>query len=173
VEVNLVASAMQGKVTVTNDVLPRIRPDLVSYSSWDVKFDPVTLVRALDYIGAHTRPSPIFGSRNVYLGEYGVSAEQLPPGVDQATVIRDLTEAALGWGVRYTLYWQLYSNERLREYTGRPRNADMRSLWLIRPDGSEDFDVERLRGPDADQPRARVAARCIGPGGARERRHAR
>ncbi len=136
-EVNLLAAAMLGKVTVTNDVLPRIRPDLVSYSSWDLRFDPAALVRALDYLGARAAPSALYGSRNVYLGEFGVSQEQLPPGTDQAVVIRDLTEAALGWGVRYALYWQLYSNERLREYTGRPGNADLRSLWLIRADGSK------------------------------------
>jgi hypothetical protein len=136
VEANSLTDAMAGKVTVTNDVLPLVSPDLVSYSSWDVGFAPGRLVRALDYLAAHARPSALYGHRNVYLGEYGVTQEQLPPGVDQAVVIRDLWEAALGWGVRYALYWQLYSNERARDYTGRPTDRDMKSLWLIPPDGS-------------------------------------
>ena len=71
----------------------------------------------------------------MYLGEYGVAQEQLPPNVQQPTVIRELTESALGWGARWVVYWQLYSNESAREYSGRPRNADLRSLWLIPPDG--------------------------------------
>ncbi len=137
IELNLLTAAMQGKGTITNDVLPHVRPDLISYSSWDAKFDPNNLVRALDYLGAHARPSALYGDHNIYIGEYGVTQEQLPPGVEQATVIRDLTEAALGWGVRYVVYWQLYSNEDARAYKGRPQNDDVHSLWLIRPDGTK------------------------------------
>jgi hypothetical protein len=51
--------------------------------------------------------------------------------------IRQLMEAALGWGVRYAVYWEVYCNEALQTYSGRPTNQDLRGFWLIRPDGQK------------------------------------
>lgn len=136
VEVNLLRRAMDGKITVTNDVVPQTRADLYSYSSWDVEFDPAGLVRALDYLAAKAPDSALYGSRNVYLGEYGAAKDHVPDETDRAAVIRELTEAALGWGARWVLYWQLYCNEAAQVYTTeRPSNQDLRGFWLIRPDG--------------------------------------
>lgn len=136
VEANLLREAMDGKVTVTNDVIPRTRADLYSYSSWDVGFDPGELVRALDYLAVKAPDSALYGRRNVYLGEYGAAKDQVSSEADRAAVIRELTDAALGWGARWVVYWQLYCNEPAREYqTERPTNQDLRGFWLIRPDG--------------------------------------
>jgi hypothetical protein len=136
VEVNLLRRAMAGEVTVTNRIVPLTRADLYSYSSWDVGFDPAELVRALDYLAAKAPDSSLYGSRNVYLGEYGAAKDQVANEVDRAGTIRALTEAALGWGARWVVYWQLYCNEPAREYTAeRPANQDLRGFWLIRPDG--------------------------------------
>lgn len=136
VEVNLLRKAMAGEVTVTNDVVPLTRADLYSYSSWDVDFDPAELVRALDYLAAKAPDSSLYGSRNVYLGEYGAAKDQVSGEKDRDVVIRELGEAALGWGARWVVYWQLYCNEPASAYTGeRPANQDLRGFWLIRPDG--------------------------------------
>ncbi|HYU35302.1 MAG TPA: hypothetical protein VEW48_24375 [Thermoanaerobaculia bacterium] len=136
VEVNLLRRAMAGEVTVTNDVVPLTRADLYSYSSWDVELDPAGLVHALDYLAAKAPDSSLYGSRNVYLGEYGAAKDHVSNEQDRARVIRELTEAALGWGARWVVYWQLYCNEPAREYqTDRPANQDLRGFWLIRPDG--------------------------------------
>jgi hypothetical protein len=136
VEVNLLRDAMAGKVTMANDVVPRTRADLYSYSSWDVSFDPAGLVRALDHLAAKAPDSALYGSRNVYLGEYGAAKDQVDGEEDRAAVIRELTDAALGWGARWVVYWQLYCNEPAHEYqTERPANEDLRGFWLIRPDG--------------------------------------
>ena len=51
--------------------------------------------------------------------------------------VRELMEAALGWGVRYAVYWEVYCNEALQTYTGRPDNQDLRGFWLVRPDGEK------------------------------------
>jgi hypothetical protein len=136
VEVNLLRQAMAGKVTVTNNVVPLTRADLYSYSSWDVQFNPDELVRALDYLAAKAPDSALYGSRNVYLGEYGAAKDHIADEADRAAVIRELSEAAVGWGARWVVYWQLYCNEPARVYTTeRPTNQDLRGFWLIRPDG--------------------------------------
>jgi hypothetical protein len=136
VEVNLLATAMEGAVTAVNSVVPKTRADLYSYSSWDLGFDPQRLTRALDYLAAKAPDSALYGARNIVLGEVGAVPDQLAPGADPAVVVRDLAEAALGWGVRWALYWQVYCNEAKRTYRGRPRNDDLRGFWLVRPDGS-------------------------------------
>ncbi len=135
VEVNLVAEAMAGKITATNDVLPFIRTDLVSYSSWDLRFDRALLVQALDYLAEKAPDSELFGDRNVYLGEFGGVRDQMAAGADVPAVIQGLTEAALGWGVRWAVYWQVYCNGQVRELRGRrPAVRDLRGFWLVRPD---------------------------------------
>lgn len=135
-EVNLLAQAMGGKVTATNDVVPFTRADLYSYSSWDVGFDRRRLIEALEYLQAKAPDSELFGERNIYLGEFGAVQDQVGEGVSLRKRIQGLADAALGWGVRYAVFWQLYCNEPKHAYEGRPRISDMRGFWLIRPDGS-------------------------------------
>jgi len=134
-EVNALQRAMDGKVSATNDVLPFTRCDLYSYSSWDLSFTPEDLTRALDYLESKAPDNRLFGRRNIYLGEFGLGKDQGTPEGERFERIRRLMEAALGWGVRYAVYWQVFCNEPLHVYTGRPRNKDMRGFWLVRPDG--------------------------------------
>jgi hypothetical protein len=136
-EVNLLAQSIEGKVTATNDVVPFTRADLYSYSSWDVGFDRRRLTQALEYLQLKAPDSELFGERNVYLGEFGAVADQVGDGVNLRKRIQGLSDAALGWGARYAVFWQLYCNEPKHEYEGRPRISDMRGFWLIRPDGSK------------------------------------
>ncbi|HWN44142.1 MAG TPA: hypothetical protein VNW71_18100 [Thermoanaerobaculia bacterium] len=135
-EVNLLAQAVEGKVTATNDVVPFTRADLYSYSSWDAGFDRRRLTQALEYLQTKAPDSELFGERNIYLGEFGAVPDQVGEGVNLRKRIQGLADAALGWGVRYAVFWQLYCNEPKHEYEGRPRISDMRGFWLIRPDGS-------------------------------------
>jgi hypothetical protein len=135
-EVNFLEAALQGKVTATNNVVPFTQCDLYSYSSWDIGFNPGELVRALDHLESKAPASRRFGRRNIYLGEYG--KPKIPDVTDMARfeTVGDLMEAALGWGVRYAVYWQVYCNEPiLADLAGRPKNSQMRGFWLVRPDG--------------------------------------
>ena len=136
-EVNLLFQSIEGKVTATNDVVPFTRADLYSYSSWDLGFDRRRLTQALDYLQAKAPDSELFGERNILLGEFGVVKDQAAKGANLRKLIQGLTDAALGWGVRYAVYWQLFCNEPKHPYKGRPQVADMRGFWLIRPDGSK------------------------------------
>jgi hypothetical protein len=134
-EVNNLQRSMDGGVTATNNVLPFTRCDLYSYSSWDVGFTPKRLVRALDHLEAKAPDNPLFGRRNLYLGEFGVAKDHGVRAGERFERIRQLMEAALGWGVRYALYWQIYCNEAIRPYRGRPGNRDLRGFWLVQPNG--------------------------------------
>ncbi len=147
-EVNLVQLAMQGRRTVTNNVLPFTRCDLYSYSAYDTvgqaASDPsMTWSRqavrdALNYIASKAPDSAAFGDKNVYIGEYGwpeVSSTQ-DPGANTATslrVIRVSTEEGLAWGCPFVLYWQVYDNE---ARVTPPSNNDVRGFYLIKPDGT-------------------------------------
>jgi hypothetical protein len=135
-EVNFLADAMAGKVTATNNVVPLTDCDLYSYSSWDLDFTSRRLVAALDYLAAKAPASRRFGHRNIYLGEFGMGKDHAPEG-KRYDRIRQLMEAALAWGVRYAVYWQVYCNESVQGFrgTGRPRNRDLQGFWLVRPDG--------------------------------------
>jgi hypothetical protein len=137
VEANHLSNAMKGKVTVTNNVIPFTRADLYSYSSWDIGFDAKKLVKALNHLAAKAPDTPAFGAKNVYLGEFGAAIDHLKKGQTQRGVIRKLAEAALGWGVRWAVYWELYCNEPKRVYRDRPKNRHMRGFWLVKPDGTK------------------------------------
>ena len=136
-EVNLLAQAMEGKVTATNNVVPFTRADLYSYSSWDLGFDRRRLTQALDYLADQAPDSELFGPRNIYLGEFGAVRDQVGEGVNLPKLIQGLADTALGWGARWVVFWQLYCNEPKQEYEGRPGLSDLRGFWLIRPDGTE------------------------------------
>lgn len=134
-EVNFVEDSRLGKVTATNNVLPFTKCDLYSYSSWDLDFTPQQLTRALDYLESKAPDNRRFGRLNIYLGEFGVAKDHGAFEGNRFERIRQIMEAALGWGVRYAVYWQVFCNEAFQTYSGRPRNQDLWGFWLIRPDG--------------------------------------
>ncbi len=122
-EVNLVRLAMQGRRTVTNDVLPGTAVDFVSYSCYDTQADPEALSAALDYIESRLPPKPGIHGRRVFLGEYGFPAVAYSPARQDA-LARQVMRAALAWGCRFALYWEIYNNE--VDAAGRQRG-----FWLI------------------------------------------
>ncbi|UCD27458.1 MAG: hypothetical protein JSV03_10065 [Planctomycetota bacterium] len=149
-EVNLVEIAMEGKKSVTNDVVPYTHCDLYSYSAYDTinyaRWDPGLLKapklfrRALDYLASKAPDSKDFGDKNIYIGEFGqpsVRSERDWTANEQNSlrVIRMTVEESLDWGCPYIVYWQVYDNER-RVYHRRPGNDEVRGFYLIKPDGT-------------------------------------
>ncbi len=142
-EVNRVVASMDdGRPGLINKVIPHTNVDMVSYSAWDSvtegSSDPNLFRRALDYIAEHTPDSADFGDKNVYVGEFGIPANQYPAGKVRA-VIENAVDTAFDWGCPYVIYWQLYCNE-LKDKTAKPPvtdNETVRGFWLIRPDGSK------------------------------------
>ncbi len=140
-EVNLVKLAMQGRPTVTNNVVPFTHCDLYSYSAWDtISFGRQQFHDALDYLASKAPDRAPFGDKNVYSGEYGWPEQEA--GTSTAlTVIKNATDEALAWGCPYALFWQIYDNE----CSANPAsNADCRGFWLIRRDASSSAGREYL-----------------------------
>lgn len=111
-EVNRVVDAMEGKVRLTNSVLPHTPVDFVSYSAYDALTGDVerNLVRSLDYIASKLLPKDGIPGKRVFIGEYGFPARNYSPQ-EQNTHSCRVLRAALEWGCPFALYWELYNNE--------------------------------------------------------------
>ncbi len=123
----------EGRPAIVNKVLPHIRTDFVSYSSYDVTNEAIRIggeegrrrvFEALDYIEAHLPESDIPGKR-VMIGEYGLPQQVVGDPELQGKQTRELIRWGLEWGCPFILYWQLYCNE-INEATG-----EHRGFWLI------------------------------------------
>lgn len=134
VEINQVAKAMrEGRPALVNKVLPHIKTDYVSYSSYDVTNVAMKvggdegrqmLFEALDYIERHLPESDVPGKR-VMIGEYGVTYRPMRDPEIQRRRSAELMRWGLEWGCPFILYWQLYCNEAVK-----PSGAN-RGYWLI------------------------------------------
>ena len=127
---------------MVNMILPHVAFDLISYSCWDATViggdqPPELLRESLDYIARHAIDSEYFGSKNIFIGEFGMPENDSD---EQAVkqVVQDAVETGLAWGCPYIVYWQLYCNEPLAG-TAVPSsgNDDSRGFWLIRADGTK------------------------------------
>jgi len=131
-EVNLVKKAMLGEegdfTTVTNNVLPHVNVDLISYSSYDSTNQNVEQIQGfhretLDYIASKANDSPDFGNKNVFVGEYGYPNRRLTEQ-QKTEMIAAVMEVNAEWGCPFTIYWQMYDNEKNDDGT-------CRGFWLI------------------------------------------
>lgn len=125
-EANLVRDAMQGRPTMTNDVIPHTQIDFVSYSSYDTsngKNAEVDVPKALDYIESKLQPKPAIKGKRVWIGEYGYPACNFSPQ-EQDARSRRLIKTALQWGCPFVLYWEMYNNE-------VDKDGKQRGFWLI------------------------------------------
>lgn len=129
VEVNLVRLAMEGRRSVTNDVLPKTNVDFVSYSSYDTQAEPQTLTAALSYIESKLPPKAEITGKRVFIGEYGFPQANHSPA-EQDRLARQVQRAALAWGCPFALYWEIYNNE-------VDKDGRQRGFWLIDDKGAK------------------------------------
>lgn len=140
VELNHVRKSMDDdRPTIVNEVLPHIRTDYVSWSSYDVTKPAVSMnpekgrqrvLAALDYIEAHLPESDIPGKR-VMIGEYGFELSGFKDVDLQRKYTAAIMKWALEWGCPFILYWELYCNEI------EPSTGEHRGYWLIDDHGNK------------------------------------
>lgn len=154
-EVNLVEQE-PGKPpiwTMTDNILPRVSLDLVSYSAWDIcakqEFNPLEAKLALDQVQSKAVFSQAFpGTKKVFIGEHGlprIKAQIRPPCIqplpgctdllprctelDQALRSREVLECSLNWGAPFCMYWEMYNNEVL--------NKTQLGFWMVDTSGTK------------------------------------
>lgn len=138
IELNHVGKSLdEGKPTIVNRVLPYIRTDYVSWSSYDIT-KPAALLdeakgrervfQALDYIEAHLPESDIPGKR-VFVGEYGFELASFGTPELQMDYTASIMKWSLDWGCPFVLVWELYCNEI------EPASGEHRGYWLINDKG--------------------------------------
>jgi len=123
-EVNLVEPFLEGGQCLTNDILPQVDVDFVSYSCYDslqrvIRDD---LFAALNHIESKLKPKPGISGKRVFIGEYGFPARRYSPEEQNKKSIEAMI-AGLEWGCPFVLYWELYDNEGTTEKPG--------GFWLI------------------------------------------
>ncbi|MBU6303316.1 MAG: hypothetical protein KGS60_17345 [Verrucomicrobia bacterium] len=123
-EVNLVQGFLGGGSCLTNDILPEVDVDFVSYSCYDSLQGEIRkdLPAALTHIESKLKPKPAIPGKRVFLGEYGFPARLHPPE-EQARQSVEVMITAIEWGCPFILYWELYDNEGTPERPG--------GFWLI------------------------------------------
>jgi hypothetical protein len=134
VELNHVRKSLEDeRPTLVNSVLPHIKTDFVSWSSYDITTEAAKkggaigkqrVFDALDYIEKHLPPSDIEGKR-VFVGEYGFHLQQVADEDEQRTCALRVMQWALEWGCPFVLYWELYCNEQHTD------TGEHRGFWLI------------------------------------------
>jgi hypothetical protein len=123
-EANLVEPFLQSGQCLTNDILPQVDVDFVSYSSYDslqrgIRED---LFATLSHIESRMKPKPGVAGKRVFIGEYGFPARRYTPE-EQNRKSLEVMIAAMDWGCPFVLYWELYDNEGTSEKPG--------GFWLI------------------------------------------
>ena len=140
IELNHVRKSMDDdRPTIVNRVLPHIKTDYVSWSSYDITTDAAKLggekgrkrVRdALDYIEKHLPESDVPGKR-VFIGEYGFHRGQVDNADLQRSCSASVMQWCLEWGCPFILYWELYCNEI------EPSTGEHRGYWLVDKSGEK------------------------------------
>lgn len=152
-EVNRVLDyAQQGLRRAINAVVPHVNADMLTYSSYDATLDgsdapsmQQNLNQALQTIEKFAPDSQGLGTRRILISEYGLFENERP---GQAAWRTDaILKTAKAAGIYGAFFWNLYDNEcKLNgQYApiasaegspSRPKDAQCRGLWIIRPDGS-------------------------------------
>ena len=129
ITLNHLAKAVDdGRPTIVNRVLPNIRTDFVSWSSYDVTKPAAMSVGekgrkreldALDYIKKHLPESDVSGKR-VFMGEYCFELVNFRSPETQSNYTASVMKWALEWGCPFVLYREIYCNE-IDSRTGKHR----------------------------------------------------
>jgi hypothetical protein len=123
-EVNLVLPFLKGGQCITNDILPQVDVDYVSYSCYDSLQKEIRedLFAALTHIESRLKSKPAIAGKRVFIGEYGFPTRRYSAEEQNQKSIEAMI-AGLEWGCPFVLYWELYDNEGTTERPG--------GFWMI------------------------------------------
>jgi hypothetical protein len=143
-----------GMTRVVNAVIPAVKADMASYSSYDATLQgsdaasaAVATNEALNVIKS-LAPDPLnLGDKRILISEYGLFENER--SADEVTWrTKTVLQTAQGAGLFGAFLWQVFDNE-CKQSNGayfptdsspgdalRPANSQCRGLWLVKPDGN-------------------------------------
>ncbi len=148
IEVNRVFDGLEGIPTLTTSVLPKVKVDMVSWSSYDGRtLDGLLMYKGIDIIRKYLVPTSYMkGKKVVFIGEVG-----RPENIENQTreSIREFWDLNMGvylaQNIPYIIQWELFCNEPKvgpRTQDRNKTNDELRGFWLIRPDGTKGWAQE-------------------------------
>ena len=158
VEANRVMDSWHDIPTITSHVLPRITPDMFSWSCYDglsrgkksFEASAVGIWRGYETIQHYARQRPGGGEIPVMIGEVGVPEQNAKLTSEDVAAIYDgalASSCALGLDGFYI--WQLYCNE-VEDGVAKDKNTydseELRGYWLVRPDGTHSLTQNYFSG---------------------------
>lgn len=149
VEVNKVFDGIwEGMPSITTDVLPHVKVDMVSWSAYDGKSpDGVKMYKGIEYLRHYMNPTPYMkGEKVVFIGE--INEHENRNGRTEEYV-KNFCDIIMGvyfaQQIPYIFYWEIYANETKIGIKLQDRNHSSEELqgnWLIRPDGTHGWAQE-------------------------------
>ncbi len=148
VEANRVMDSWHDIPTITSHVLPRISPDMFSWSCYDglargkksAEASAVGIWQGWETIQHYARKRPGGGNIPVMIGEVGVPEESAKLAKPDVQSIYDgALASSLALNVDGFYIWQVYCNEiedGVPKQKGVYKKEELRGYWLVRPDGS-------------------------------------
>jgi hypothetical protein len=146
--------AYYGLARTINTVVPAVRPDMVTYSSYDstkAGTDSTSLAavmnQALNTIDSLAPDPQYLRRRRILISEYGLFENSQT--TDWTWRANTILSTASGSGLSGAFLWQLYDNECTTSSgsyypvdstwgtSPRPGDADCLGLWLVKPDGTD------------------------------------
>lgn len=135
IEMNRATDAYyDNKVRIVNGVLPHVRTDLISLSSWELQEKPAHEIASLfNYINSYVCYSdyPLPWNQRIFIGEFGIPSVRFNyDGVKHSEANIEIYNKFKALGCPFILYWAMHNNELKPD--GRPKG-----LWLINDDGEK------------------------------------
>ncbi len=120
IEVNLVLKGLKGENCIAQSILPNVKVDLVSYSSYEAIKNRTyaqkkeQLEQIFNYLEKQLQPKDNLPfSRRVFIGEYGYHANISKPESfkKQYDETKEIMQISLELNLPFALHWQMYNNE--------------------------------------------------------------
>jgi hypothetical protein len=154
VEANRVMDSWHDIPTITSHVLPRINPDMFSWSCYDglargkksFEASAVGIYRGWETIQHYARQRPGGGEIPVIIGEVGLPEQQAKlDAEDVAAIYGGALASSMVLDLDGFYIWQVYCNEiedGIPKDKGVYTAGELRGYWLLRPDGSPSLTSE-------------------------------
>ena len=125
---------------IASDILPKLKLDAVSWSSYDGMNNFHDMYRGVEYLKQQMQPTPYMnGKKMVIIGEVGVPERKTAKTPTERWDY--FFGVYLALDVPLIIDWEIYCNEPMdgtqSDASHTRTEQEMRGFWMIKPDGSK------------------------------------